>query len=284
MKRHIVVSGGDELRSFALPMDSEIRHIRLDGAGALCAWGKTVFCASDWGDVIWRLDAKRLIPTGLFAGGPGMRRLLISPGGERLYALCAEADSVLLLDAASGAPLIVNRAGLNPQNITLDETGDTLAVATGESGDVLLLHAHTLSLLARLPMPGMVYDVRLRKGSVHALCLNEAMASTLVTVQSCGVRQTLRLDGMPGVLAMCGETLLCATEGYLYVVSADGSRVLRTEKAAGRADRMIFEKEAWLLCDSLTENMVMRDCGGRWRLVCPNVRDMCAYFTREESS
>ena len=80
------------------------------------------------------------------------------------------------------------------------------------------------------------------------------------------------------------ETLLCATEGYLYVVSADGSRVLRTEKAAGRADRMIFEKEAWLLCDSLTENVVMRDCGGRWRLVCPNVRDMCAYFTREESS
>ena len=284
MQKHIVVSGGGELRSFALPMLGETRRIRLDDAGALCAWGETVFCASGWGNVIWRLDAERMIPTGLFAGGPGMRRLLISPSGERLYALCAEADSVLLLDAASGAPLIVNRAGLNPQNITLDETGDTLAVATGESGDVLLLHVHTLSLLARLPMPGMVYDVRLRNGSVHALCLNEAMASTLVTVQSCGVRQTLRLEGMPGVLAMCGETLLCATEGYLYVVSADGSRVLRTEKAAGRADRMIFEKEAWLLCDSLTENMVMRDCGGRWRLVCPNVRDMCAYFTREESS
>lgn len=105
----------------------------------LCAWGETVFCASGWGDVIWRLDAERMILTGLFAGGPGMRRLLLSPDGERLYALCTEADSVLLLDAVSGAPLILNRAGLNPQNITLDETGDTLAAAAGESGDVLLL-------------------------------------------------------------------------------------------------------------------------------------------------
>ena len=284
MEERIIVSGGDEVRVFAPPGRETPEQIRLEGAGALCASRGTVFCASDWGDMVWRLDAKRLVPTGLFAGGPGMKRLLLSPDGTRLFLLCAEADSVLLLDALCGQPLVLAKAGLNPQNITLDETGDTLAVATGESGDVLLLHAHTLSLLARLPMPGMVYDVRLRNGSVHALCLNEAMASTLVTVQPCGVRQTLRLEGMPGVLAMCGETLLCATEGYLYVVSAEGSRVLRTEKAAGRADRMILEKETWLLCDSLTENMVMRDCGGRWRLVCPNVRDMCAYFTREESS
>ena len=240
MQKHIVVSGGDELRSFALPMLGETRRIRLDDAGALCAWGETVFCASGWGDVIWRLDAERMIPTGLFAGGPGMRRLLLSPDGERLYALCTEADSVLLLDAVSGAPLVLNRAGLNPQNITLDETGDTLAAAAGESGDVLLLHARTLSLLARLPMPGMVYDVRLRNGSVYALCLNEAMMSTLVTVPPCGIRQMLRLEGMPGALAMCGETLLCATEGFLHAVSMDGTRVLRTEKAAGRADRMLL--------------------------------------------
>lgn len=284
MQKHIVVSGGDELRSFALPMLGENRRIRLDDAGALCAWGETVFCASGWGDVIWRLDAERMIPTGLFAGGPGMRRLLLSPDGERLYALCTEADSVLLLDAVSGAPLILNRAGLNPQNITLDETGDTLAAAAGESGDVLLLHARTLSLLARLPMPGMVYDVRLRNGNVYALCLNEAMMSTLVTVPPCGIRQMLRLEGMPGALAMCGETLLCATEGFLHAVSMDGTRVLRTEKAAGRADRMLLAEGRLLLCDSLTENMVMRDRGGRWQRLCPNVRDMCAYFTRDESS
>ena len=52
-----------------MPMLGENRRIRLDDAGALCAWGETVFCASGWGDVIWRLDAERMIPTGLFAGG-----------------------------------------------------------------------------------------------------------------------------------------------------------------------------------------------------------------------
>lgn len=86
-----------------------------------------------------------------------------------------------------------------------------------------------------LPMPGMVYDVRLRNGSIYALCLNEAMTSTLVTVPPCRIRQMLRLEGMPGALAMCRETLLCATEGFLHAVSMDGTRVLRTEKAAGRA-------------------------------------------------
>ena len=133
-------------------------------------------------------------------------------------------------------------------------------------------------------MPGMVYDVRLRNGSIYALCLNEAMTSTLVTVPPRGIRQMLRLEGMPGALAMCGETLLCATEGFLHAVSMDGTRVLRTEKAAGRADRMLLAEGRLLLCDSLTENMVMRDRGGRWQRLCPNVRDMCAYFTRDESS
>lgn len=280
MNGHIVVSGGDGLRCFDPPERGEVRRIRLDGAGALCAWGGTLFCASDWGNVIWRLSAQRLIPTGLFAGGPGMRRLAVSPGGERLYALCAEADSVLLLDAASGAPLIVNRAGLNPQNIALDETGDALAVATGESGDALILHAHTLALLARLPMPGMVYDVLLRNGIVYALCLNEAMASTLVTVPPCGIRQVLRLEGMPGMLTTRGENILCATEGFLHTVVPDGARILRTEKAAGRADRLIFTDGGLLLCDSLTENVVTCDCGGRWQRLCAHARDMCAYFTR----
>ena len=284
MKEHIVVSGGDELRCFAPPMRGGMRRIRLEGAGALCAWGGAIFCASDWGNVIWRLNAERLIPMGLFAGGPGMRRLALSPDGERLYALCAEADSVLLLDAASGAPLIVNRAVLNPQNIALDEMGDTLAVATGESGDALLLHARTLSLLARLPMPGMVYDVLLRNGAVYALCLNEAMASTLVTVPPCGIRQVLRLEGMPGMLTTHGGNILCATEGFLHTVAPDGTRILRTEKAAGRADRLLFSDGGLILYDSLTENMVTRDCGGRWKMLCAHARDMCVYFTQDEPS
>ena len=118
----MIVSGGDEVRVFAPPKREPQEQIRLEGAGALCVSHGTVFCASDWGDTVWRLDAERLVPTGLFAGGPGMKRILSSPDGTRLLLLCAEADSVLLLDAGCGLPLVLARAGLNPQNIALDET------------------------------------------------------------------------------------------------------------------------------------------------------------------
>ena len=107
--------------------------------------------------------------TGLFAGGPGMKRILSSPDGTRLLLLCAEADSVLLLDAGCGLPLVLARAGLNPQNIALDETGDVLADAAGERGEELLMSARSLTLLRRLSMPGMVFEVTLCGGTVHAL-------------------------------------------------------------------------------------------------------------------
>ena len=102
MEKRIIVSGGDEVRVFAPPGRGVLEHIRLEGAGTLCACGEHVFCASNWGDMVWRLDAQKLVPTGLFAGGPDMRNMLISPDGERLMILCAEADSVLLLDAVCG--------------------------------------------------------------------------------------------------------------------------------------------------------------------------------------
>ena len=139
MEERIIVSGGDGVRVFMPPEREPLQQIRLEGAGALCARKECVFCASDWGNTVWRLDAQTLVPTGLFAGGPDMRRLLLSADGARLLILCAEADSVLLLDAASGAPLVLTRAGVNPQNMALDESGEVLAVAAGESGEVLLL-------------------------------------------------------------------------------------------------------------------------------------------------
>lgn len=86
---------------------------------------------------------------------------------------------------------------------------------------------------------------------------------------------------MPGALAMCRETLLCATEGFLHAVSMDGTRVLRTEKAAGRADRILLAEGRLLLCDSLTENMVMCDRGGRWQRALPECKGhVCIFYPR----
>ena len=274
MEERIIVSGGDEVRVFAPPGRETPEQIRLEGAGALCASRGTVFCASDWGDMVWRLDAKRLVPTGLFAGGPGMKRLLLSPDGTRLFLLCAEADSVLLLDALCGQPLVLAKAGLNPQNIALDEMGGVLAAAAGESGEVLLMSARSLTLLRRLSMPGIVFDVLLRGGVVQALCLNDALDTTLVTIPPIGARQLLTLSGMPGRIMPDGERLICATEGFLHTVSGDGMRLLHTEHAPGRANAALRCAGATLLCDSLSECVFARSSGGRWSLFCRHARDM----------
>lgn len=275
MGERIIVSGGGELREFA--GNAPGRRIRLDGAGALCACGGQLYCACDWGDVIWRLSGAMLVPTALFAGGPGMCQLLPSRAGDHLFALCADADSLLLLDAASGAPLMVNRVGVNPRAMAMDETGDVLAVAGGECGEAVLLCAHTLGVVRRLPMPGMVYAVALRAGTVYALSLSDTLDATLTAVPPCGVRQTLPLPGMPGTLAWHGDALACATQGHLYGISPCGTRILSAREAAGRASRLLFAGDGLLLCDPLGEaayRLSLRS--GRWRLLCERARDLCA--------
>ena len=243
MEERIIVSGGDGVRVFMPPEREPLQQIRLEGAGALCARKECVFCASDWGNTVWRLDAQTLVPTGLFAGGPDMRRLLLSADGARLLILCAEADSVLLLDAASGAPLVLTRAGVNPQNMALDESGEVLAVAAGESGEVLLLSARSL-----------------------------------VTVPRVGARQMLALTGMPGRMARENGCIVCATEGFLHAVSMDGTRLIGTRQVPGRASSWMTHGPTLLVCDALSERIFARNGGGQWSLFCACARDMQPFF------
>ncbi len=277
----LIVSGGDELREYALPGASPLRRIRLEGSGALCAQGEELFCACDWGDMIWRMDARLLVPTALFAGGPGMCDMAISPDGARLYALCADADSLLAVSARSGAPLMVNRVGVNPRALALDEDGEVLAVAGGECASAVLLCARTLRVLREMPMPGIVYSVALRGGCVYALCLNEALGSTLTTVLPGGARQTLRLPGMPGLVQGGAGGLIAATHEHLFCVSPDGTRVLRERDAAGRAGRYIEREDGALLQDSLGEALFLRTRGGRWRRVAERARDAAVLAVRD---
>lgn len=272
MERQVIVSGGGELRAFSLPGLAMGARVQLEGACALCAGKGGVFCAGSRGDMIWRLGGRALLPAALFAGGPGIADLALSPDGRLLYALCADADSVLALDARSGAPRTLARAGLNPRRLALD--GDVLAVTGGEHGETLLLHAQSLCTLARLPMPGPVCCVALRSGIVYSLCLNESLSSTLVTLLPGGIRQSLRLCGMPGALALHGGGLLAATQGYLYTVSPDGMHVLARSEAPGRAARLLDAGERLLLCDELTQTLFGRGAArGRWLPACDPAAD-----------
>ncbi|MDO5378840.1 MAG: hypothetical protein Q4G52_10955 [Clostridia bacterium] len=266
MERRIIVSGGDQIRELIMPEAVQRRCVRLEGALALAARDESLFCAC--GDVIWRLEASRLVPAGLFAGGPGVCQLALSPCGKRLYALLEDADSLLMLDALSGAPLVVNRVGVCPRAMAMDEEGEIVAVAGGECAQTVLLCAKTLDVLSQLPMPGMVYAVALSGGTVYSLSLNDTLNTTLTTVSPGGVCRSLALSGMPGALCLSGGLLLAATHGYLYTIAPDGSRVLCRRSAAGRARRLFACGGQLLVCDMLGEAVFALDEGqGNWRMI-----------------
>ena len=208
MGKRIIVSGGDEVRRVCA---AGARSLRTYSAGrrghAVRMRGN--MCFAQVTGAIWfgGWTRKSLCRPGFLQAGRICANMLISPDGERLMILCAEADSVLLLDAVCGAPMVLARAGVNPQHMSLDESGEVLAVAAGESGEVLLLSARSLALLRRLPMPGIVLDVALRAGTVYALCLNETLNSTLVTIpRAGGVGRFFRFRACRGGLPVNAET------------------------------------------------------------------------------
>lgn len=210
---------------------------------------------------------------GLFAGGPGMRALLSSPDGTRLYALCAEADSLLMLDGATGMPIALNRVGVSPGAMAMDETGEVLAVAGGECARTVLLCAHTLNVLTSLPVAGVAMGVAIGAGAVYTLCLTEALSSALTAYLPGGGRRELLLAGTPGMLCLQPEGLLAATEGRLYAIAADGSRVLSCRETPGRAGRLLCAQGERLLLDEWS-GTVFRERRGRWLPVLGGAQDM----------
>lgn len=275
MRGRLFVSGGDGLRELYLPEGREGMRVRLEGAGPVCACGGALYCACPQERMIWRLDAKCLVPTGLFAGGPGMRALLISPDGKRLYVLCADADSLLMLDGETGAPLALNRVGVNPGAMAMDESGSVLAVAGGECAQTVLLCARTLDVLASLPVEGVAVDVAIGGGAVYTLCLTEALSSALSVHLPGRTRRMLFLRGTPGALSVCGEGLLAATEGRLQVIAPKGTGVLGGYAAPGRAARLLCMQGERLLLDEWSGTL-FREAGRQWF---PVMRDAQALTT-----
>lgn len=259
---HLIVSGGNRLCEFDENL-SYLRSAALEQAGALCAMGQSLYCACE--NVIWRMNAATLMPSALFAGGPGMRTLLASPGRRRIYALCADADSLLSLDSVTGAPLYLNRAGVNPMSAMIEESGGVIAVAGGESAETVLLSADTLDVLRRLPMPGIVFSAAAHEGVVYSLSLSERLTS-LFTVSSSSGSMTKELEGMPGSLLLRGSSVTALTHGKWYEFDANGS-LLACGTARGRAACALVFSGKMLFCDVYAQTL--RVCEGqKWREVC----------------
>ena len=179
MEKRIIVSGGGKLRVFGAQRLSLLGETPLEGSGALCAGEGCVICACDDDSAVYRVDPLTLLPQSVYAGGPQMRALCLSRDKSRLYILCSGADSVLMLSAYDGAPMMLARVGADPQSLRLDDTGERLVIAGGRDGCVHLLCARTLCALFCLRGEGFCADAVLRRGKIRALRLggNGAFAS-----------------------------------------------------------------------------------------------------------
>ena len=237
MGERMIVSGGDALRLYrGLTTEAEM-CVALNGAGALCAGKDAVYAACDAADEIYKMELPALRPAAQFTGGPGMCRLMLSRDGKRLYALCRDADSVLMLDAESGLPLVLCRVGIAPNAMEMDDTGTVIAVAGGICGEVILLDARNLCILKRMNARGIVQDALIRNDTVYALSMGETTEASLTAFSRSGT-QRRRLCGAPGALAPVCGCIAVATHGRLYIVSGEGLRIRRLFQAPGRAARL----------------------------------------------
>lgn len=244
----------------------------MKGAGALCAGREHLFCAGENGE-IWRLDCGSLLPQMVFRGGPGICDLKISSDGVRLYALLGDCDSILLCDAHSAKPLVVNRCGCNPRCMVLH--ADVLAAAGGESGCIHLYDPHTLHSRDVISMQGPVYGVAVRGECVYALCLTADLNSLLIMQQ--GAKRAVRaLEGMPGCLHLDQNMLFAATQGFLYAFSAEDLQLLMRRCVPGRASTVLLDDCGVFLFDPLSECVWLSGSGSAWRILRNRVRAMAS--------
>jgi len=247
-----------------------MRCVPFSGPGALCAGEKCLFCA-DHSGAIWRFDRETLMEQAVSSGGPGICDLCLSPCGTRLYALLGEADSILLSDAQSGRPMVLNRCGCNPRGLSCSE--DILIAAGGESSRVYLYDAHTLECIREISMPGPVHSAVLCNGCLWALCLTADLNTLLVICHE--KRQTqLRLNGMPGCLCVNEDHLFATTQGRLHVLSCETERLIHVCSAPGRASRICVSGARVFVYDPLCECVFFSWAGASWRMLHSRVHGM----------
>ena len=227
-----------------------VRRTPLAGASALCAGRGSIYCASRREDVIWRLSAGTLCPQQLFAGGPGVSRLILSPDGAALYALCQDADSVLMLSAATGMPMLLTRAGQQPRGMALDGSGRCLAVAGGGACEALLFDARTLQPIGRAGLQGPVTDVAFGGSVLYAICLaGEANSRVFALRPPYGkAAWSAGISGLPGGLCPVRGGVLAGTNGVSRV--SRGAPVWRAPME-GLCDRVLTAGGRVLCADAL---------------------------------
>jgi len=271
MEREWVVLSRSEIRKLSLPDAAWGTAAPAEEAAALCTGNGRVYAALS--EALFALDAHSLLPSAVFAGVPGVRSLLLSGDGTRLYALCSDADSVLMLSAVTGEAQILCRAGAHPPFMMLDQADERLIIAGGREPALVMLCARSLQMRGRIAMPGPVCCAAVRKDTAAALCMTESLDTLLVISDACGnARRMRRFSGFPGALLLLDGVVLAAVQGCIHLVSTESLRLLRSIPVPGCAERMNVMDGALVFLDRLSETLYLLRGGCVIRLA-SDIRD-----------
>jgi len=194
---------------------------------ALCltVCGGLVICAAPDRALCFAPDAR---PTGEYPLPPGVCRMCALPGA--LYALSSEADSVSLLCPVTGRLRLCAQAGCYPRDMQLSPCGRYLAVSGGAAGQLLLYAAQDLTLLRRIPLPGIACAAVFSGQQLFAVCAVEEneLTTHVLRISPRGVQSEIfTVCAMPGALhSLHDHTLLLGVLGESIRLRADG-RVLQ---------------------------------------------------------
>ena len=270
MLGNMLVSGGARLGILSLEQGQMMKETPMESCVAVCMGGKCVFAAEAKERAVYRFD-ENLLLSGVYAGGPGMRDLSVSRDGERLYLLLGDADSVMMLGAADGSPMLLARAGVNPRNMRLDRHENSVVIAGGKDGSALLLCPYTLRLQHAVREEGICVDALLYRGVLCMLHMTGTMNSRLVLRREKGSRRVFQLSGMPGSLCASGNELLVSAGRALYFFDAQAMCMKKKIEAAVNEGKLLATGSRLFLLSSVEENLYALHADG-WKLLCRNVR------------
>ena len=228
--------------ALALPnLDVETK-VRMPFRPGKLASGSMLYVADADGPLVHALHPKQLSEHKCFATGPEIEALALSESGMHLYVLSGGANSLQMVDVGQGRLINVARTGMRPRGFALDTSGKYIAVACGDTYDILLLEAATLRTLSTFQAGGVTIAVRFFAGQLMALCATgEYDMGTLVGAVGSNGKWCpwAALPGMPGAIAPCGGGLLVGHHVCLTMLDPPNGRIRWQTKISGLPTEII---------------------------------------------
>lgn len=242
----------------------EERRIYVDRPGRLHTLDFVVYGA--YADGLFALSPAGELLFTAYAGA-GACDIRITADGSRAYALCADADTVSVLEIGEHSGLLqCMPTGGYPRSMDLSADESRLIIACAGSGSLMLCSADTLSLMGHRMVRGVpCYAVFCGNYLVCSVAVGEyrqegrvcVFDPTLTTVYS-----EICVPGTPTTIYPLGDMAIVGYIGGLMCLDVRKNRIIWQREAIGFPDAMYVHGEQLIVADLFENTLhIMTLCG-----------------------